>query len=197
VLGIFFTLFQLIWAYLWASKHIAIRRRRRYAEGRIQGDKNKSYKALSFVAYGVQNFICIASFWSEASFLLKIHDNNLWRLVGAALIAASTYLYFTALKYLGENYSPCYDSYIPRVLVKDGPYHWIRHPMYLAKIILSFGTLLISGSLLFMPIVAWVAVEVARSIAKEERYLSRAMPGYADYQTNSKLLVLVIRHLAG
>jgi len=69
--------------------------------------------------------------------------------------------------------------------------------MYLAKIILSFGTLLISGSLLFMPIVAWGAVVVARSIAKEERYLSRAMPGYSDYQTNSKLLVLVIRHLAG
>ncbi len=189
MLRIFFTLFQLIWAYLWAAKHIAIRRRRHYAVGRLQGDKNKSYKALSFLAYGVQNFICIASFWSDASLLLKIHDNNIWRFLGVALIAAATYLYFTALKYLGENYSPCYDSYIPRVLVKDGPYHWIRHPMYLAKIILSFGTLLISGSLLFVPIVAWLLVEVARSIAKEERYLSKSLPGYTDYQTNSKLLV--------
>lgn len=189
VLKIFFTIFQLIWAYIWATKHIAARRGRHYAEGRIQGDKNKSYKVLSTIAYGVQNGICVASFWSDASLLLKIHDSNLWRIVGVTIMAAATFLYFSALNYLGPNYSPCFDSYIPKNLVKDGPYQWIRHPMYFAKIMLSLGTFIISGSLLFVPIIAWLVVEVVRSISKEEKYLCLSLSNYVDYRAKTKIFV--------
>ncbi len=189
MLKIFFTIFQLSWAYIWATKHIAVRRGRHYAEGRIQADKNHSYKLLSFLAYGLQNGICVASFWSDESLLLKIHDSNIWRFVGVALMAAATFLYFSALKFLGPNYSPCFDSYIPKKLVKDGPYQWVRHPMYFAKIILCVGTFIISGSLLFVPIIAWLVVEVIRSISKEEKYLCLSLSNYVEYKAKTKIFV--------
>jgi protein-S-isoprenylcysteine O-methyltransferase Ste14 len=109
---------------------------------------------------------------------------------GALLVLLSwQQRHFSALKFLGPNYSPCFDSYIPKKLVKDGPYQWVRHPMYFAKIILCVGTFIISGSLLFVPIIAWLVVEVIRSISKEEKYLCLSLSNYVEYKAKTKIFV--------
>ena len=187
--SILFTLFQITWAYVWARKHLKVRRERRYARGRTVGGINKSYKAVSFVAYLFQNLICIGSFWSNADILFKVHNDVDLRLLGAGLIVVASALYFRSLKVLGENYSPCYDSQVPHELIASGPYRFVRHPMYLAKVLLGIGTFVMSGSLLTIPMFLWLLVEVVRSIAAEESYLAVSIPGYIEYQRRTARLV--------
>lgn len=184
-----FTIFQIAWAYIWASKHLKIRSERRYAEGRKLAANNKFYKAISYAAYVAQNAVCIAGFWSNADFLLKVHDSDVVRTFGAAVIVAATNLYFSALRHLGHNYSPCYDSHVPNEIIKDGPYKFVRHPMYLAKILLALGTFLMSGSLLLIPVSLWLLIEVIQSTKNEEAYLLASHPVYIEYQrTTARML---------
>lgn len=168
LLDFIFTLFQLVWAYIWASKHVKIRANRKYANGKSPVATDKQYKALSIGVFFIQNIVCIASFWSNSSILLKIHDSDVFRFFGAIVLLGSTTTYFVALRHLGRNYSPCYDSHTPHELVKSGPYKLVRHPMYLAKLLIGVGTFFLSGSLLLLPILVWLFFAMIRAIRVEE-----------------------------
>ena len=186
---IIFTLFQFCWAFVWAAKHIKIRRLRRYADNKARADKNSRYKVVSYFLYISQNILCIASFWSNSQLLLKIHDSNSMRVVGLLLISYATILYFKSLSYLGRNYSPCFDSHLPLELISSGPYKFTRHPMYLAKLIVVVGNFVISGSLWFLLMFVYLALETTRTILHEERYLATSLPGYADYKKRTTRMI--------
>lgn len=70
-------------------------------------------------------------------------------------------------------------------LVKQGPYRWIRHPMYSA--VIAFGLACAwtaatpSG---WLGLGALVAVLIAKA-AYEERWMVQAHPGYAAYRTRT------------
>lgn len=177
-----FTAFQMYWAFIWAAKHIRIRRLRTYANQRVQADSNKRYRIVSLFLYLSQNVLCVASFWSNSQFLLKIHDSNPTRLVGMVLVSLATVLYFRSLDYLGRNYSPCFDSHVPLELISSGPYKFTRHPMYLAKLLVVIGNFVLSGSLWFVAMFVYLLAETIRTIVKEEKYLERSIPGYLEYK---------------
>ena len=185
-ISILFTLFQLCWAVIWAVRHLRIRRRRVYATQRARADENRRYKLLGPLLYFSQNFLCIASFWSHSQSLLKVHDNDLMRLAGVLIISFGTVLYFKSLAHLGRNYSPCFDSHVPFELISTGPYKMTRHPMYLAKLMVVIGDFVLSGSLWFVIMFVYLLIETLVTIAKEERYLTRAIPGYLDYQRRTR-----------
>lgn len=187
--SIIFTLFQVCWASVWAAKHIKIRRLRRYADNRTSADKNSRYKILSYFLYISQNVLCIASFWSTSQLLFKIHNSDSMRIVGVILIIYATTLYFRSLKHLGRNYSPCFDSHVPLELICSGPYKFTRHPMYLAKLLVVVGNFVISGSLWFLLMFVYLAVETTSTILNEERYLATSVPGYADYKKRTSTMI--------
>ncbi len=186
---IIFTLFQVCWAFVWAAKHIKIRRLRYYADNRLRADTNSRYKVVSYFLYISQNILCIASFWSNSQLLLKVHESNSMRVVGVILISYATILYFKSLSHLGRNYSPCFDSHVPLELISHGPYKFTRHPMYLAKLIVVVGNFAISGSLWFSFMFAYLALETKRTILNEERYLTTSMPEYADYTKRTTSMI--------
>lgn len=186
---IFFSAFQLCWAMIWAVKHLRIRRLRRYADQRTQADVNTRYKVVSPLLYLVQNFLCIASFWSNSPLFLKLHDSNAMRLVGVLIVSLATVLYLKSLGRLGRNYSPCFDSYIPFELISSGPYRFTRHPMYAAKLIIVVGNLVMSGSLWFAVMFVYLLTETTRTITREERHLADSVPGYVDYQRRTSKIV--------
>jgi protein-S-isoprenylcysteine O-methyltransferase Ste14 len=185
---IVFTSFQVFWAYVWAARHLRVRRLRRYADDRERADTNNRYRIVSYFLYVSQNVLCLASFWSNSQLLLKVHDSNSARLVGVILISYATVLYFKSLGCLGRNYSPCFDSHVPFELISSGPYQFTRHPMYLAKLIVVIGNFVISGSLWFLPVFIYLAWETVRTIVREEKYLATSTPGYADYKERTARL---------
>jgi protein-S-isoprenylcysteine O-methyltransferase Ste14 len=184
-----FTVFQISWAFVWAARHIKIRRRRCYASNKTQSTSNKRYQVVSYFLYVLQNILCVASFWSNAPLLLKVHDSNPMRFVGMLLTILATILYFKALRHLGRNYSPCFDSHQPFELISTGPYKFIQHPMYLAKLMIVVGNFVICGSLWFMAVFLYLILETIRTIANEENYLAASIQGYDSYMKRTARMI--------
>jgi len=66
-------------------------------------------------------------------------------------------------------------------LIEHGPYHCIRHPGYLAMLLIVPSTAVALGSsLALLPAVMYAALILFR-VRREDRYLFRNLPGYANY----------------
>lgn len=187
--ALIFTIFQFVWAIWWARLHIRIRRNHHYAHGRTKAATDKLYRYASPLLYMMQNIIFIASFWSNAQWLLKFHDSDAWRLVGFILLLVGSALYAWALRHLGVHYSPCYDSHLPAVIIDTGPYRWVRHPMYAAKFLIGAATIVVSGSLWFIPTTIYFFWTTYRTILREDANLQKVMPQYSVYQSQTAMLI--------
>jgi len=189
-LALGFTLFQLCWSALWGGLHVRIRSQRKYARGRAQvGGLDGLYRRLNPLLFVAQLALTVACLWSDSRWLLEFHHRAPLRALGAGLLALSLALTLLALRHLGDNYSPCYDSHLPRTITTTGPYAGIRHPMYLAKILAGAGTLLLSGSLWLLPGTAYLTVVTWRALRREDAVLSAGMAGYAEYAARTRLLI--------
>ena len=103
------------------------------------------------------------------------------RWLGLAAMWGGVAVVFWAHWSLGENFSPSVGK--GRTLVTDGPYRWIRHPMYVGYIVLFAGVWLVTGQwvialfaeLILLSLVAW-------RLPIEERLLAeRFGEGYQVY----------------
>jgi protein-S-isoprenylcysteine O-methyltransferase Ste14 len=67
-------------------------------------------------------------------------------------------------------------------VVSKGVYGFVRHPMYLGALLMSFGAPLLLGSKYGLVVGALLTLILAGRIAGEERLLVRELPGYAEYR---------------
>jgi protein-S-isoprenylcysteine O-methyltransferase Ste14 len=67
-------------------------------------------------------------------------------------------------------------------VVSNGPYAWMRHPMYSGALVLFVGTPLALGSLWGLLVVPLLVLVLAWRILNEEEVLARDLPGYTAYQ---------------
>jgi protein-S-isoprenylcysteine O-methyltransferase Ste14 len=73
-----------------------------------------------------------------------------------------------------------------QVVVTTGPYRVVRHPMYVAIIVVVLASPLALGSIwAVLPALLLPFVLVAR-IRDEERLLTDSLPGYREYQSTTK-----------
>lgn len=169
-LKIAISVLQILWLPLWIRKHLEIRRGKAYGTARIRTSSNRRYQILSY-ALLFQNMACVWFINSNAAYLWKFDDSDVLRVCGMLVKVAATLLYFSALKHLGTQYSPCYDSYAPTAVITSGPYAWMRHPMYVAKIALGISEVLLSGSYWFIPGAAYVTYETLAAWNAENQLL--------------------------
>jgi len=101
-------------------------------------------------------------------------------LMGNAFVASSFYIFYLVSKvntYAAANVRVEEGQKV----ISSGVYGFVRHPMYVAALVLFLGTPLALGSwwtLLLFPV--FVAILVAR-ILNEEKLLVRDLPGYVEY----------------
>ncbi|MFQ5921924.1 MAG: methyltransferase family protein [Anaerolineales bacterium] len=86
---------------------------------------------------------------------------------------------------IGKNVSWIYLTKKGHELVTDGPYRWIRHPLYtVASIVfVSLSIMAASWSMLVMALIAWIAVAtfiVPREEAELEREFGVEYQRYID-----------------
>lgn len=74
-------------------------------------------------------------------------------------------------------------------LVQQGPYRWVRHPMYTAVFTCALGCWSARPSLAVGVAAAALVVVLATKAALEERWMLSAHPGYADYQARTRRFV--------
>jgi protein-S-isoprenylcysteine O-methyltransferase Ste14 len=100
------------------------------------------------------------------------------RVAGLVLIAVGWVLSVYVVAYLGRSFSVMPQA---RRLVTDGPYRWVRHPLYVAEQVAVIGVMLLYLSI---PAVAIVVVHwliQLRRMTHEERVLRNSFPEYEAY----------------
>ncbi len=103
------------------------------------------------------------------------------RVLGVLYLLAGLAGMVWAGRTLGSSLTPYPRPRQDGVLVEDGPYRFVRHPIYGA------GLLVVLGYALLTSIVATAAVPALAVLwwlksSVEERHLAARFPGYADYR---------------
>ena len=113
-----------------------------------------------------------------------------WLQLGGALVFLAGVLgYRRAGGALGAQLSPLVAPREPAVLVADGPYRWLRHPMYLAELAMAFGATGTLAAPIASGLAALFTVVIVRRIAHEERALAARLPEYRRYAARTHRLV--------
>ncbi|RJQ74598.1 MAG: isoprenylcysteine carboxylmethyltransferase family protein [Desulfobacteraceae bacterium] len=109
--------------------------------------------------------------------------------IGTVLILAGSALLLAGLFRLGPNLTPLPYPKPHAVLIENGPYAIVRHPMYAGGIMLACGwALLVRGWITLIYALVLVIFFDIKS-AREERWLVDKFPGYPEYQRRVRKLI--------
>jgi len=120
---------------------------------------------------------------------LRGRPSALVQLAGAGLTFVGIFGYRRAGGALGDQLSPLVAPCEPAALVERGPYRRIRHPMYLAELLIAAGMPILLGAGWTLVVSAVFALLVLHRIGVEERLLTARLPGYSAYATRTHRLV--------
>jgi protein-S-isoprenylcysteine O-methyltransferase Ste14 len=106
--------------------------------------------------------------------------------MSAACVLIGTIMALVAIGHLGPSFSLTPQA---RSVVQTGPYHWIRHPLYLSEEIAIVGVALSHLGLdTVLILVLHFGVQVRR-ILYEEELLRQTCPEYSSYESSRWRLI--------
>lgn len=110
--------------------------------------------------------------------------------IGVAVLASGLGLTVWARRVLGKNWSGRIAIQDDQQLVRTGPYHLIRHPIYTGGLIAILGSAVASGSVSGFLALALACAALGLKIRIEERWmLEKFGDQYAEYRRSSWNLV--------
>ncbi len=112
-------------------------------------------------------------------------------LAGLALMGLGFGVRYWAMDTLGRFFTNPITIRSDHVIVRGGPYRWVRHPSYSGGLLIAIGLPLVLGlpaGFLFAVLVCGFAY-VYRISIEEEALLTRFGSGYAEYQRETSRLV--------
>ena len=163
-----------------------------HKEEKYAKDKSEKIKSPAIFRYIYRYLqistivVSIGAFLTNHKVLLEVHDNTTLMYMGISIATLAMALFISAKLTLGDHYSPCFDSYIPRDLVKDGLYKYIRHPIYTSNVLMLLGIFVACGSYWILINTGVLTLYYVYSAVKEESALKLRFPVYYKYvkQTN-------------
>jgi protein-S-isoprenylcysteine O-methyltransferase Ste14 len=151
--------------------------------------KRGTHRTRSFFGVRIVIIIVIVAtkpLWRHAH--LVIHSWPL-ALVGTALFLCGLGVAVWARLCMGANWGMPMTLKQEPELVQDGPYRYVRHPIYSGLILAFIGTTM-ATSLVVLIVVVPLSAYFVWSARTEEQILSRAMPSsYPGYMAHTKMLV--------
>ncbi len=110
-------------------------------------------------------------------------------IAGCYMMSAGFLLVFLGIWTLGHNIAAVPFPKDSAVLIEDGPYRIVRHPMYSGAILAAFGWafLIQSGSTVIYAGILFVFFDL--KARREELRLRDKFPGYMDYQKRVNRLI--------
>ena len=109
-----------------------------------------------------------------------------WRATGACLFALGVVMYRIAGRTLGDALSPFTEPRAMASLVTEGPYRWVRHPMYVSQALIAVGAPLTLGSRHVLLLAVPALLVLALRIVREDDALARTYPEYHRYAARTK-----------
>ena len=105
-----------------------------------------------------------------------------WWLTVLALIGyAGCYLLFIPVFNANRFAASVIQTEAGQTVADQGPYRWVRHPMYAVSLAVWFWLPLALGSLIALPVAALMAPVIVLRLLNEEKVLQRDLPGYSEY----------------
>lgn len=104
---------------------------------------------------------------------------------GLLLAAGGLGLHMWSRLHLQHFYAERVERQPGHVVVNTGPYAHVRHPVFTSFFMLIIGLFLINPSLPTLLMVIYTFWDFSRAARQEEVLLSRDVPGYADYMTQT------------
>jgi protein-S-isoprenylcysteine O-methyltransferase Ste14 len=124
---------------------------------------------LSYVLGSVIVLACIPiGLFVDTPVWFDLHDNILVEWGGALVCVLGVACFLAAVRALGVNYAPNYDSRMPHKLVATGPYRFVRHPIYVANVIAILGLAISTGVTITFVVALFLAVTYYRSACLED-----------------------------
>jgi protein-S-isoprenylcysteine O-methyltransferase Ste14 len=108
---------------------------------------------------------------------------------GSVLIVAGVALGFFGIRDLDRSMSPMPRPRDTAVLIQDGVYKRLRHPIYAALILIAIGWSLLMASLVALGLAIALALLLDLKARREEVWLRDRYPGYAAYAQQTKRFV--------
>ncbi len=115
-----------------------------------------------------------------------IARNPVWLVVEILGLAVGVWA-IVAMRFFNFNVTP--DVKIDGFMVEQGPYRWIRHPMYASLLIIGVALVADTFSWLRLAILVVLAVDLVVKLTYEESLLQQHYPAYADYMKRTKRLI--------
>jgi protein-S-isoprenylcysteine O-methyltransferase Ste14 len=105
------------------------------------------------------------------------------RWLGGATAGAGTVLFGWSHQTLGKNWSGILELHRGHVLVTEGPYRYVRHPMYSAFFVTAIGLFLLSANWFIgvLPVAAVTWMYLARVSSEEEMMIEQFGEAYRQY----------------
>ncbi len=181
-LALFFSFSLFLFGWLYRNNPSLLRERMRVATS----DQQEPDKLL----FPVLNLLLLAWLAFDSFDANRFHWSSVpaWlQVMGAGLLLASfrmLFLTFRANSYLSPVVRFQQDR--GQHAVTDGPYHFIRHPMYSAILILMAGTSLLLGSAYGLLWAIPTVILLERRAVMEERLLMHELADYAAYKHSVK-----------
>ena len=123
--------------------------------------------------------------------ILPITDNALVpRVVGVILFTLGLFIASLARLELGNNWSDIETGQVRQnhVLVNQGVYRYIRHPIYTGDLMLLLGFELCLNSWLVVAVVI-IAIPTIYKAVREEKVLAETVTGYEAYRAQTKRFI--------
>ncbi|MDY9928013.1 protein-S-isoprenylcysteine O-methyltransferase [Methanosarcina sp.] len=117
------------------------------------------------------------------------------RWLGAGLIFAGNLLFIWSHRALGRNWSPLLEIRRGHTLITEGPYRFIRHPMYAAIFLIGIGVSLLSANwIVALSYMLPMTNMYLFRISDEEKMMAEQFGNeYKEYMRNTGRLIPKLR----
>lgn len=164
------------------------RNRRGFKRAVVKHEKREKF-LYYLVGLGlIPIFYYILTSWIDR-FRLHLPPGVRW--FGAGLIFAGDLLFVWAHRALGRNWSPVLEIRKGHTLVTDGPYKFIRHPMYTAIFIIGIGISLLSSNWIvalsyMLPVICMYLIRISD---EEKMMIEQFGNEYVEYTKNTGRII--------
>ena len=119
-------------------------------------------------------------------------ENIFIQIIGFILVILGCLEAILGRNALGKNWTECYDYHIKNKhrLIVNGPYKYVRHPIYGGFTIAITGAFLVAKTYLFLPIFLLILLLMTRFAKREEKLLKGYFDKkYVDYMQKTKMFI--------
>ena len=127
--------------------------------------------------------------WPEPLRRRFLPSGPLFPVLGTLVVAVGLGVTVWARRHLGRDWSSSVEVKEGHRLVRTGPYHWVRHPIYSGLLLAFLGVALAFGEwrgLVALPLVALALVVKSRA---EEARMRETFPEYERYRRETRALI--------